>query len=40
MPRQKLSRRERLTLVGVIVGSLVSTIVGAAATEALHLLLP
>ncbi|MDQ0942326.1 hypothetical protein ACH492_34750 [Streptomyces sp. NPDC019443] len=40
MPRRPLSRRERLTLMGIILGSLVSAIAGAATSEALRMLLP
>ncbi|MGW1375772.1 hypothetical protein ACWD6P_16080 [Streptomyces sp. NPDC002446] len=40
MPRRPLSRRERLTLMGIIVGSLVSAVAGAATSHALRVLLP
>jgi hypothetical protein len=40
MPRRPLSRRERLTLMGIILGSLVSAIAGAATSESLRMLLP
>ncbi|WP_267886101.1 hypothetical protein [Streptomyces sp. MUSC 125] len=39
MPRRPLSRRERLTLVGIILGSLISAIAGAAANESFKALL-
>ena len=39
MPRRPLRRREWLTLVGIILGSFVSAIVGAAADESFKTLL-
>ncbi|MFD5557432.1 hypothetical protein ACFWIA_26770 [Streptomyces sp. NPDC127068] len=39
MPRRPLSRRERLTLMGIIIGSLVSAVAGSATTEAVRALL-
>ncbi len=39
MSRRPLSRRERLTLMGIVLGSLVSAIIGAAANETFKVLL-
>ncbi|MEU6481711.1 hypothetical protein ABZ858_33500 [Streptomyces sp. NPDC047017] len=39
MPRRRLSRREWLTLVGIMLGSLVSAVAGAAADESFKALL-
>ncbi|MER6139483.1 hypothetical protein ABT174_05410 [Streptomyces sparsogenes] len=39
MSRRTLSRRERLTLLGIVIGSLVSAIAGAATSEVLKGLL-
>ncbi|WP_309061292.1 hypothetical protein [Streptomyces sp.] len=39
MPRRPLSRRERLTLMGIILGSLVSALTGAVAGEIFKALL-
>ncbi|UZJ33528.1 hypothetical protein [Streptomyces endophytica] len=39
MARRPMSRREWLSLMGIIVGSLVSAIAGAVTSEALRMLL-
>ncbi|MGY0060217.1 hypothetical protein ACWY4P_27350 [Streptomyces sp. LZ34] len=40
MPRRSLSRRERLALLGIMIGSLISAIAGAATSEVMKGLLP
>ncbi|MER7403390.1 MULTISPECIES: hypothetical protein [Streptomyces] len=39
MPRRPLNRRERLTLMGILLGSFVSAVAGAATSETLRALL-
>ncbi|EFL33559.1 predicted protein [Streptomyces viridochromogenes DSM 40736] len=39
MPRRPLNRRERLTLMGILLGSLVSAVAGAATSETFKVLL-